>query len=429
MMRECEGVGYLGVVPSSKATDPAEMFFVQVDRSKCIACGTCGEYCPTGAIRAVGEDGPREVVHPGLCVNCGQCLTHCPAGAIYEVVSWIDEIFAAINDPNKYTVAVPAPAIRYGLAECFGYPPGTNVYGKMVTALRELGFDKVWDNEFTADLTIMEEGTELLKRVTGELERPLPQFTSCCPAWIKYVETFYPDLLPHVSSCKSPIGMAGAAAKVYGAREAGIDPKKMYLVSIMPCIAKKFEGLRPEITGIDATITTRELAYMIKAAGIDFRNLPEDFADPIMGTSTGAATIFAATGGVMEAALRFAVWKLTGEKKKVIEFKSVRGLKGIKEATVKLPKSLKTPHGKIKEIRVAVASGLKYAKVLCDQVRAGKSPYHFIEVMACPGGCVCGGGEPILPGVREAMERALKRWYGSLKKRLQYYQSNKLLNA
>ncbi len=418
-MIECEGVNYLGIIPSGKETNPADIFFVQVDKTKCIECGTCSEYCPTTAIRpSNGNDGPREVVHPGLCINCGQCLIHCPAGAIYETVSYIDEIFDAINNPNKYTVAVPAPAIRYALSECFGYSPGTCTYGKMVTALRELGFDKVWDNQFTADLTIMEEGTELLKRITGEIDRPLPQFTSCCPAWIKYVETFYPELLPHISSCKSPIGMAAAAARVYGAKEAGINPNQMYFVSIMPCIAKKFEGLRPEIVGIDATITTRELAYMLKSKKIDFQKLPESKTDPIMGVSSGAGTIFAATGGVTEAALRFLYWKISGEKKEKINFKVVRGLKGIKEATIKLPKKIKTINGETDTIKVAVASGVRYARVLCDQVKKGTSPYHFIEVMACPGGCVCGGGEPILPGVREAVEMTLKRWYGGLKKRI-----------
>ncbi|MDL1969910.1 MAG: [FeFe] hydrogenase, group A [Candidatus Desulfofervidaceae bacterium] len=416
------GVNYLGLIPD-KSVDPADIYFVQVDKSKCIECGTCSEYCPTGAIRPTrGDEGPREVVHPGLCINCGQCLTHCPAGAIYEPISWVDEIFQALKDPNKFCVAIPAPAIRYAIAEPFGLPPGTCAYGKMVAALRRLGFDRVWDNEFTADLTIMEEGTELLGRVTGKLKRPLPQFTSCCPAWIKYCETFYPDLIPHISSCKSPIGMAGPTAKTYGAKECGVDPAKMYVVSIMPCIAKKFEGLRPEMCDsgfrdIDATITTRELAYMIKQAGIDFKSLPDEKADFIMGESTGAATIFAATGGVMEAALRFAYWKLTGEKYEKIDFKPVRGLKGVKEATIKMPGGVK--------LKVCVVSGLRHVRPICDQVRAGKSPYHFIEVMACPGGCVMGGGQPIFPGVREAFEWQLKKWYGSIQQRLKHYEANK----
>ncbi|MGE4553831.1 MAG: [Fe-Fe] hydrogenase large subunit C-terminal domain-containing protein, partial [Desulfovibrionaceae bacterium] len=271
----------------------------------------------------------------------------------------------------------------------------------------------VWDNEWTADVTIMEEGTELINRIAKpDHHFPLPQFTSCCPGWVKFAETFYPDLLPHLSTCKSPIGMLGPLAKTYGAEQAKVNPAKMFTVSIMPCTAKKYEGLRPELAAsgyrdIDATITTRELAYMIKKAGIDFAKLKDEEPDPILGMSTGAATIFATSGGVMEAALRLAYEVLSGEKLKDPEIKAVRASKGIVTAAINVPK--------FGEVRVAVASGLDNAAKLCDEVRAGKSPYHFIEIMTCPGGCVNGGGQPLDPSVRA--DNGESRLFASLKER------------
>ncbi|WDP91348.1 MAG: 4Fe-4S binding protein [Desulfobacter sp.] len=398
-MQEMENVMYVNNAPP-RGTDPDTIFFVQVDATKCEACGECDSHCVTGAIQPINEEGIRQVVNPAACINCGQCLLNCPAGAIYEGVSYVEEIFEKLNDPDTVVVSMPAPAVRYGLAECFGQPAGTYGGGKMHAALKALGFDYVWDNEFTADLTIMEEGTELIHRIAKpEKGKPLPQFTSCCPGWIKFVESFYPDLLPHVSTCKSPIAMLGPLAKTYGAHETHTRPEKIYTVSIMPCIAKKYEGLREEMADsgfrdIDATINTRELAHMIKRAGINFAGLPDRDPDPVLGQSTGAATIFGNSGGVMEAALRLAYEELSGKALKDPAIKLVRTREGINTAAIKVP-SFGT-------VKVAVASGLDNAAKLCDQVRAGKADYHFIEIMTCPGGCVNGGGQPLDPEVRTA---------------------------
>jgi ferredoxin hydrogenase large subunit len=395
-MIEIEGVMSTGELP--KSADPTTFSMVQVDPEKCQACGSCAEVCPTGAIQSSNDQDIHKVLDPAACINCGQCLTNCPYGAIYEQVSFVNEIMAKLKDPNTVVVSMPAPAVRYGLGEPFGMPAGTFVGGKMHAALRKLGFDLIWDNEYTADLTIMEEGTELINRISKpDAKHPLPQFTSCCPGWVKFVESFYPELLPHVSTCRSPIAMLGPLAKTYGAQQTKTDPKKMYTVSIMPCIAKKFEGLRPEMNtsgfrDIDATITTRELAYMIKQAGIDFASLPDEEADPILGEATGAATIFATSGGVMEAALRLAYEVLSGDKLKDPDIKAVRASEGIRTATVDVPK--------FGPVNVAVASGLENAAKLCEEVKAGKSKHHFIEIMTCPGGCVNGGGQPLDPGVR-----------------------------
>ncbi|MEF2146342.1 MAG: [FeFe] hydrogenase, group A [Desulfovibrionaceae bacterium] len=409
-MLEMENVMMKGSVP--KNTDPNSFSFVQVDAVKCQSCGTCDDVCPTGAIQDVGN-GIRQVIDPVACINCGQCLVNCPFGAIYEEVSFVDEVFAALRDPDTVVVSMPAPAVRYGLGEAFGMPTGTYVGGKMHAALRKLGFNLIWDNEYTADLTIMEEGTELINRVSHpDPHHPLPQFTSCCPGWVKFVESYYPELIPNMSTCKSPIGMLGPLAKTYGAQQAKVNPSKMYTVSIMPCIAKKYEGLRPEMAAsgyrdIDATITTRELAYMIKKAGIDFAKLKDEKPDPVLGESTGAATIFGTSGGVMEAALRLAYEVLSGDKLKDPEIKAVRAHEGIKTAAVNVPN--------FGEVRVAVASGLENAAKLCEEVKAGKSPYHFIEIMTCPGGCVNGGGQPLDPSIRTADNGS--RLFAELKER------------
>jgi ferredoxin hydrogenase large subunit len=403
-MKKIEGVMYQSNAP--KGINPDNIYFVQVDATKCEACGTCEEVCGTGAIQSINEEGIRQVVDPAACLNCGQCLVSCPYGAIYEGVSYVDELFEKLKDPDTVVVSMPAPAVRYGLGECFGAATGTYVGGQMHAALRQLGFDYIWDNEFTADVTIMEEGTELIQRVQEQGKkgaRPLPQFTSCCPAWVKFVEAFYPDLTPNLSSCKSPIGMLGPLAKTYGAHETHTEAKKIYTVSIMPCIAKKYEGLRPELADsgfrdTDATINTRELAYMIKTAGINFNSLPEEKPDPALGDSTGAATIFGTSGGVMEAALRLAYEVLSGTKLKDPNIKVVRTHEGINTADVKVPG--------FGTVKVAVASGIKNAAKLCDEIRAGKSPYHFIEVMCCPGGCVNGGGQPLDPEVTASLFRS-----------------------
>ncbi|NDY56270.1 4Fe-4S dicluster domain-containing protein [Desulfovibrio sulfodismutans] len=416
---EIEKIFYENQVPDAKA-DPDKLFFVQVDETKCIGCDTCMSYCPTGAI--FGETGePHKIPDQAACINCGQCLTHCPVSAIYETQSWIPEIEAKIKDPNVKVIAMPAPAVRYGLGDCFGQPLGSVTTEKMLEGLKKIGFDHVWDNEYTADVTIWEEGSELLARLTKKSDLPLPQFTSCCPAWIKYVETYYPELIPHLSTCKSPIAMCGPLSKTYGAKAAKYDPANVYTVSIMPCTAKKYEGMRPEFKAsghkdIDATITTRELAYMLKKAGFDLPKAADGKRDAIMGESTGGATIFGVTGGVMEAALRFAYEAVMKKKPESWDFKGVRGLNGFKEASVDL-------NGTV--VKVAVVHGAKRFKDICETVKAGKSPYHFIEFMSCPGGCVMGGGQPIMPGVLEAMDRRVTTFHASLQKRLAMFNANK----
>ena len=313
----------------------------------------------------------------------------CPVGALYERDE-VAEVWKALNDPKKHLVVQEAPAIRAALGEEFGMPAGTLVTGKMIAALRRLGFDKVFDTNFSADLTIIEEGNELLKRVKSG--GTLPMITSCSPGWIKFCEHFYPDLLDHLSTCKSPQQMFGALAKTYYAEFAGLDPKDIVVVSIMPCTAKKFEAQRPEMNDsgfrdVDYVLTTRELARMIKEAGIDFLNLPDEDYDTPMGEYTGAATIFGATGGVMEAALRTVYAVVTGENLKDLNITPVRGLEGVKEAAVEV--------GPLGKVKVAVAHGLGNARKLMDKIREGKADYAFIEIMCCPGGCIAGGGSPI----------------------------------
>ena len=368
------------------------------DNNKCILCRRCSAVCEK--LQGIGVIGANErgfdtniacAFDMGLgdtsCVSCGQCIAVCPTGALAEK-DYTDDVFAALADPDKYVIVQTAPAVRAALGEAFGLPIGTNVQGKMVASLRRLGFDKVFDTDFSADLTIMEEANELLDRVQNG--GVLPLITSCSPGWVKYCEHYYPDMLDNLSSCKSPQQMFGAITKTYYAEKMGLDPKKIFMVSVMPCTAKKFEVGRDDqnaagVPDVDISITTRELARMIDRVGLNFLSLPdEDFDDPL-GRSTGAGVIFGATGGVMEAALRTAVETLTGKELPSPDFKEVRGVEGIKEATY---------HVAGMDINVAVASGLANARELLDNVKSGKKSYHFIEIMGCPGGCVNGGGQP-----------------------------------
>lgn len=368
------------------------------DSSKCILCGRCIARCKSAhglSVLGFENRGFATVVAPAgnlslsksPCLLCGQCITVCPTGALAEV-SEIDKVDQAMKE-GKFVVVQTAPAVRAALGEEFGMPIGTLVTGKMVAALRRLGFNKVFDTNFAADLTIMEEATELLNRVQNG--GVLPMITSCSPGWINYAEYYYGDLLDHVSSCKSPHQMMGAILKSYYAEKNGIDPKNMFVVSIMPCTAKKAEKEREQLQkngmkDVDAVLTTRELAKLIKRSGIVFNKLPdEEFDNDIVGEYTGAGVIFGVTGGVMEAALRTAAWKLTGNEIEPSALKEVRGFEGIKEATYNLAGT---------EVKVAIAHGMKNAKVLLDQIKEGKSPYTFIEIMGCPGGCIAGGGQP-----------------------------------
>ncbi|KYH32312.1 NADH-dependent [FeFe] hydrogenase, group A6 [Neomoorella mulderi] len=380
---------------------------------KCILCRRCVAVCEkvqgVKAIAPMGR-GFDTVIAPAFqdklldiaCVECGQCTLVCPVGALYEK-DYTSEVWAALADPEKFVVVQTAPATRVSIGQEFGLPPGSINTGQMVAALRRLGFDRVFDTDFTADLTIMEEGSEFIERFTKG--GPLPLITSCSPGWIKFMEHFYPEFIPNVSTCKSPQQMFGAVAKTFYAQKAGIDPAKMVVVSIMPCTAKKFECQRPEMRDsgyqdVDYVLTTRELARMIREAGIDFRNLPEEQYDDPLGESTGAAVIFGATGGVMEAALRTAYELITGKTLPSLDFYDVRGLKGIKEATVDIEGT---------KVRVAVAHSLGHARQLLERVKAGEQ-YHFIEIMCCPGGCIGGGGQPI-PTNTEIREQRIKGIY------------------
>lgn len=369
------------------------------DSSKCIKCARCVEVCQDVQgvhVLTHSHRSTRFNIAPAyemelkdtLCVFCGQCAAVCPTGAIVEKDD-TDLVWDAIEDPDKHVIVQVAPAVRVALGDAFDLPKGEIVTGKLVSALRRLGFEQVFDTNFTADLTIMEESHELIHRLTKGGK--LPMVTSCSPGWINFIEGVFDDLLDHLSTCKSPQQMFGALSKTYYAELKGLDPKNIFTVSIMPCTAKKFEAARPEMASggvreVDIVLTTRELARMIANVGIEFTELEEDQFDNPFGIGTGAGAIFGATGGVMEAALRTAYETVTSKGLPSLEFKEVRGFEGIKEATVKLNDL---------ELKVAVASGLSNAKTLMNQIRSGESPYHFIEIMACPGGCLGGGGQPI----------------------------------
>jgi iron-only hydrogenase group A len=424
---------FLDLVEGRKySIDRSSPSFVK-DDSKCIRCQRCVRTCAElqfvsaiavankGAHMKISSFHDRPMSHV-VCTNCGQCVNRCPTGALTEK-TYIDQVWDAIYDPEKHVVVQTAPAVRVALGEDLGYDPGERVTGKMVTALKQLGFNSVLDTDFTADLTIMEEGTELLTRlkkalVDGDTNTALPMFTSCSPGWIKFIEHKYPEFLPNLSTCKSPQQMFGALAKTFYAQKKKIDPSKIISVSIMPCTAKKFEADRPEMRAsgfkdVDFVLTTRELAVMIKQAGIDFRTLEPSHYDSFMGDSTGAAVIFGATGGVMEAALRTAYEIITGREVPFgnLNITPVRGMDGVKEATIKIEGCVdawKFLEGA--ELKVAIAHGLRNANSIMKLVREGKAKFHFVEIMGCPGGCIGGGGQPI-PTSMEIRKNRMKAIY------------------
>ena len=385
------------------------------DFNKCILCRRCVAACKNvqgigaidcinrgfeSCISTVGDSSLNDV----NCTFCGQCIEACPTGALHEKET-INDVWVKLKDPETTVIVQTAPAVRVALGEEFGMPIGTNVTGKMVTALKRLGFDKVFDTNTGADFTIMEEATEFVERFKNNDN--LPMITSCSPGWVKFIEMNYPELLPHLSSCKSPHQMFGAILKTYYAEKENIDPKKLYVVSVMPCIAKKFERQRPEMKeedlyDVDNVITTRELARMIKQANIEFEKLQDSEFDNPMGEATGAGAIFGVTGGVMEAALRTAQDILTGEDLQKIDFKQVRGTEGIKRAEVEIAG---------KNINLVSASGLSNARKILEEIKQGKADYQFVEIMACPGGCIMGGGQPIKDSKTQA-EVDIKRLRG-----------------
>lgn len=392
-------IEYMGEVTKGKIDDSSTS--IVRDTEKCVLCGRCISTCSiVQTVNAIGwaKRGFNTMVSPAYekplsdttCVNCGQCIMACPVGALHEKEN-ISDVWKALMDNDKYVVVQTAPAVRVGLGEEFGLPMGSRVTGKMAAALRKLGFDKVFDTDFAADLTIMEEGTELIKRLTsGE---KLPLMTSCCPGWVKFVEHNYPGMLDNLSTCKSPHEMEGALIKSYFAKLMNVDPAKIVVVSIMPCVAKKFENKRDELSNnglqdVDIVLTTRELAQMIKEAGIDFNSLTDEEFDNPLGESTGAAVIFGATGGVAEAALRTVFEILSGKELETIDYTAVRGTESIKEANIELP------NGRV--LKAVVAHGLSNARKVLEMQKSGEKDFDFIEVMACPGGCVAGGGQPIV---------------------------------
>ena len=407
---EIIGISEMRLLPIDKGYgEDWSSYSIVREPNKCITCGRCIRKCEETqgiGIFTMANRGPATIVttygDKGMgnveCTNCGQCILSCPTGALHEVYHY-EKVWEVLNDPKKHVLVQTAPAVRVAISEPFGGEPGTIATGQLVSALRRLGFDRVFDTNFTADLTIVEEGTELIKRISEG--GALPLLTSCSPGWIKFIEHFYPELLDNVSTCKSPQQMFGALAKSYYAEKNEIAREDLVVVSVMPCTAKKFEARRPEMAGdVDYVLTTRELAQMIKTAGIDMEKLEEGEYDQLMGTSSGAADIFGATGGVMEAALRTAYELITGQELGMLDFKEVRGLTGIKETEIEI--------GDLR-VKAAVAHGLGNVRHLMERIKAGEE-FHFIELMACPGGCLGGGGQPS-PTDQYVREKRMKGLY------------------
>lgn len=412
--------------------DPDNPSIVRDDR-KCILCGQCLEVCEK--VQTVYGYYELPIKNDITCVDCGQCTLWCPTAAITERDS-ISKVVQALDDKKLHVVVQTAPATRVSLGEEFGLPPGSMVEGKQVAALKKIGFNAVFDTNFSADLTIMEEATELIQRIEDEKGNLLPQFTSCCPGWVKFCEYYYPDLLAHMSSTKSPQQMLGALTKTYYSEKQGLHPEKIVSVAVMPCTAKKFECQRPEMNveygnrqlrDVDVVLTTRELARLMKQRGIEFNNLEDGTYDHLMGESSGAGVIFGATGGVMEAAIRSAYFLISKQRppEQLLNFSSVRGLTGVKEAEIAIPGS--------KVLKVAVCHGLKNARVILDKVRDGTSPWHFIEFMSCLGGCIGGGGQPrtsltSADEVRKARIASLYTLDGKVYKKRTSYENQEIQN-
>ena len=410
-VREIRFKGDMSIYPQDHSSQS-----ISKDLDKCILCRRCETMCnkvQTVNVLSAVDRGFTTVIGPAFqlpmsetsCTFCGQCVAVCPTGALTEVNN-ISKVWDLLNAKDKYVIVQTAPAVRAALGEEFGMEPGTNVTGKMVAALRSLGFKKIFDTDFAADLTIMEEATEFIHRL--QHGGRLPMLTSCCPGWVKFFEHQFSDLLDIPSTCKSPQQMFGAVAKTYLAEKLGIDPSKMVVISVMPCLAKKYEAARPEMSNngipdVDLSISTRELAKMLKEAGIDFQSLEDEDFDHPLGESTGAGVIFGATGGVIEAALRTAAEWLTNKKLDKVEFEGLRGMEGIKEATVKINDM---------DVKIAVAHGLGNARKLLEDIRSGKATYHAIEIMACPGGCIGGAGQPYMYGEIEKLKMRMAALYG-----------------
>lgn len=387
---QLEHIEYEMDVPSP-AADGEQRFFVQIDPEKCTGCAECQKHCPTGAI--YGEAGlTHKIVYPDPCLHCGLCLIHCPSGAIYETSSWLPQVEEKLQDSATICIAMPAPSIRYTVGESFGLPCGTNIKNKLISSFDRLGFRHCWDTEFAADVTIWEEGSEFIVRLADG--GPFPQFSSCCSAWLRYAETFYPELLEYFSNCKSPMAINGRLAKTYGADRFNYRQHDLYTVAIMPCIAKKYEALLPELSfagmrDIDAVLTVREFTWLLRKNSINPLELPDGSPDTLMGKSSGG-TLFGVGGGVLETLSRFVCHKLTGQIPGNLTLAPHGDLEGITECQFRLG-------GQV--LRMAKVHGARHFARICDDTLKGRCPYHFIEFMACPGGCINGGGQPILPDV------------------------------